>query len=116
MWQWKESGDVGLVGLCARAVNLRVRRGEAVRLPYVADGYANCIHDVVSGGKVMDVKKNSLLALALGGVLCCGALQAEVSQALPERGESPRAICESPRSADGGCFLGWFILQGSQSR
>lgn len=49
----------------------------------------------------MDVKKNSLLALALGGALCCGALQAEVSQALPERGESPRAICESPRSADG---------------
>lgn len=75
--------------------------GEAVRLPHVAHGYANCIHDIVSGGKVMDVKKNSLLALALGGALCCGALQAEVSQALPERGESPRAICESPRSADG---------------
>lgn len=35
------------------------------------------------------------------GILCCGVLQAGASQASPEEGELVRAICESPRSADG---------------
>ncbi|WCC79302.1 hypothetical protein O6R08_07075 [Cutibacterium equinum] len=47
------------------------------------------------------MKKNSSLALALGGVLCCGALQAGVSQALPEKEELAPVICESPRSENG---------------
>lgn len=57
------------------------------------------------------MKRSSWLALMLGGVLCCGALQAGMSQAAQERREPVRAICESPRSADGD-----YSFDGSSSK
>lgn len=50
---------------------------------------------------VMVMNKNSWLPLVLVGILCCGVLQVGVSQASPEEGKPVRAICESPRPADG---------------